>query len=164
MDIALIIISFILILLGIIGCIFPILPGPPLSFMGLILLQFTSFKPFSIETLLIFGILTIIVTVVDYIIPVIGTKFTGGTKYGNVGAIIGLIVGFFVFPIVGIILGPFIGAIVGEVIGGKKFEEAIKIGFGSLLGLLAGTFIKLAITIAMAVSYILKIINILPQL
>lgn len=160
MDTVLIIISIILIIGGIVGCFLPIIPGPPLSFIALILLELTSHSPFSIETLIIYGILTIAVTVVDYIIPVVGTKFTGGTKNGNIGAIIGLIVGFFVFPIIGIIIGPFIGAIVGEVIGGKKFEEAVKIGLGSLLGLLAGTFMKLALAIAMTISFILKVINI----
>ncbi len=160
MDTILIIISIILLIGGLIGCFLPIIPGPPLSFLALILLELTSYSPFSIETLIIFAILTIAVTIVDYIIPIIGTKFTGGTKNGNIGAIIGLVIGFFVFPIIGIIIGPFIGAIIGEVFGGKKFEEAVKIAMGSLMGLLAGTFMKLALAIAMTISFILKIIKI----
>lgn len=158
MEIILLIIGGVLIILGILGCFLPVLPGPPLAYAGILIGHFSSGHLFSLRTLIIYAILTILVVVIENIIQVIGTKFMGGTKYGNIGAAVGLIVGFFIYPVIGLILGPFIGALLGEIIGGKKFKEALKIAIGSFLGFLAGTFIKIALCLAMAVSYLIAVI------
>ena len=157
MDVFLLILGAFLIILGLIGCFLPVLPGPPLAFAGMVVAHFGSGAPFSIGTLIIFGALTIIVSILEYVIQIIGTKFTGGTKYGNIGAAVGLIIGFFIYPIIGLILGPFLGALIGEIIGGKKFNQAFKIALGSFIGFLTGTFLKVALCLAMLVSYILAL-------
>ena len=143
MDLLLSILAIILMIIGIAGAIIPMIPGPIISFLGLLSLYFTTPPPFSDKFITIWAVLAILITALDQIIPVLGTKKMGGTKYGVNGSIIGLLVGVFFFPPIGIILGPFLGALVGELIGGKDFNQATKAGFGSFLGFLGGTILKL---------------------
>lgn len=132
-----------LIIVGILGCILPVIPGPPISYGGLLLLQLTDDPPFEANTLLIWLGVTVVVTLLDYVVPVWGTRKYGGTKKGVWGSVIGLLVGIFFFPPVGIIVGPFLGAVLGEMIAGKQTNDALRAGFGSFVGLLAGTLLKL---------------------
>jgi uncharacterized protein len=152
-DYLLIILGIILMILGIIGCLVPVLPGPPLSFLGLLLLHFTRWGHFTGWTLITFAGISIAVSVLDYLIPVWGTKKFGGSKYGTRGAVIGLITGLLFGP-VGIIAGPLIGAFVGELIFRDDFKYALKAGFGSLIGFLAGVGLKLAASLIMTFYFV----------
>jgi len=143
---------------GILGCLMPVLPGPPISYIGLLLLQMTSRHPFSTKFLIIYGILTVFVFVIDYIIPVYGAKKLQGTKYGIWGSAIGLIIGILFFSPFGIIIGPVLGAFLGELFTGKDVARATKSAFGSLIGFLAGITIKLVLSITMAYYYVLNIL------
>ena len=143
-DIILVFIGLCLIIGGLIGCIIPAMPGPPLSYVALLLLQFTRFADFSVNFLIISAIITVIVTVIDYVVPVWGTKKLGGSRAGMIGSIFGVLVGLFFLPI-GIIIGPFIGAVVGELIAGRNTDAAIRSGFGSFVGFIFGTVMKLAV-------------------
>ena len=107
MDIFLILIGVTLLIIGLLGSILPIIPGPPLSYLGIIVLHLTSRFDFSFELLLFYGILMVVITVADYIVPIYGTKKMGGSKYGMWGSTIGLIIGIFFFPPLGLIIGPF---------------------------------------------------------
>jgi len=135
--------GIILMIIGLAGCIVPILPGPPISFIGLLFLQFSRFGHFSVSFLLGMAALAFTVTILDYIVPVWGTKKTGGSKAGIWGATAGMIIGIFFFPPIGIILGPLFGAIVGESIHGASFNQSFKAGLGSLLGFFMGIGLKL---------------------
>jgi uncharacterized protein YqgC (DUF456 family) len=145
MDIVLLIVSSLFILLGLVGCLLPVLPGPPLSYVGLLLLHFTSWVDVATSTLIWLAFFAVLVTVLDYVIPIYGTKKFGGSKQGQWGATIGLIVGLFFGPL-GIILGPFVGALVGEFIIGRSSQEAFKSAFGSFLGFLTGVVLKLVVS------------------
>mgnify|MGYP005839814807 CR=1 FL=1 len=138
------------ILAGIAGCILPVIPGPPLSWAGLLLLHWTRFAQFSAAFLLVMACLAIVVTVLDYVIPVWGTKKFGGSKAGMWGATIGIFAGVFFFPPVGIIVGPFVGATLGEMIAGKESGSALKAGLGSFIGFLLSTGLKLGVSLTMA--------------
>ena len=142
MEIALLILAFLCMLVGIIGCIIPGLPGTPIAYAGLWIAQITDRVDFSWQFLLVWGIITVIVSVLDYVVPAWGTKRYGGTKWGIWGSTIGVFVGLF-FGAVGVIVGPFAGAIIGELLGGKEVREALKAGWGSFVGLLFGTILKL---------------------
>jgi hypothetical protein len=142
-DYILLILANILIILGIIGCMAPVLPGPPLSYLGLVVLHITKFADFSNTLLITLAAIVVVVSILDYIVPVWGTKKFGGSKYGTRGATVGLIIGLFLGP-VGIIIGPFIGAVVGELIFKDDMKYALRAGFGSLLGFLTGIGLKLA--------------------
>jgi uncharacterized protein len=156
-DYLLLILGILFIITGIIGCLVPVLPGPPLSYLGLLLLHFTRFDNISKQTLIFLGIMTIVVTILDYIVPVWGTKRFGGSKYGTRGATVGLIVGFFLGPL-GIIIGPFLGAFIGEMIFKDDVSYAFKAGFGSLLGFLAGVGLKLAASFIMTFYFVKELI------
>jgi uncharacterized protein YqgC (DUF456 family) len=145
-------------IIGIIGCLVPVLPGPPISFLGILSLHFTRFSQFQPATLITLGIITVIVTVLDYIVPVWGTRRFGGSKYGIRGATVGLVIGFFLGPL-GIILGPLIGAFVGEMIFKDDLNYAFKAGFGSLLGFLTGIGLKLAASFAMTFYFVKELIK-----
>ncbi|MGI6340171.1 MAG: DUF456 domain-containing protein [Bacteroidales bacterium] len=152
-DYILLTLAVVLLLLGIIGCLVPVLPGPPLSYLGLILLHFTKFANFSSTLLITLAVVTIVVTLLDYIVPVWGTKKFGGSKYGTRGATVGLIIGLFLGPL-GIIVGPFIGAFVGELIFKDDIRYALRAGFGSLLGFLTGIGLKLAASFVMTFYFV----------
>jgi uncharacterized protein YqgC (DUF456 family) len=157
-DIILIIVGGICMVIETIGCLVPVLPGPTISFGGLLLLQCTTRHPFSIKFLVIYGILTILIILIDYIIPIYGTKKLHGSKYGIWGSIIGLVIGIIFFAPFGIIIGPFFGAFLGELIAGKKRKRAVMSALGSLIGFLTGTALKFALSISMAYFYIISLI------
>lgn len=112
MDIIWIIVGAICLLVGLAGCFLPALPGPPLSYVGMILLHLTDKVQFTATQLIVWAILVIIVQVLDYLTPLIGTKYSGGSKWGNRGCIAGTVIGIFLFPPWGIIFGPLVGAVI----------------------------------------------------
>jgi uncharacterized protein YqgC (DUF456 family) len=152
-DYVLLILGIIMMMIGIIGCLVPVLPGPPISYLGLILLHVSKFGQFSKTVLIALAAITIVVTILDYIVPIWGTRRFGGSKYGMRGATVGLIIGLFLGP-VGIVVGPLIGAIVGELIFKDDMKYALKAGFGSLLGFLTGVGLKLAASFVITFYFI----------
>ena len=144
----LIIIGLLLMIAGIAGCILPLIPGPPLSFLALLIQQLNGDPPFTTNFLLIWAAITIAVTLLDYIIPAYGTKKFGGSKYGIWGCTIGLVVGLWLGPL-GIIIGPFVGAFIGEIIANNNSSTALKSAFGSFVGFLFGTLLKLVACLMM---------------
>ena len=156
MDIFLIISGSLLMILGIAGCLLPVLPGPPLSYLGLVAIHLTSKIDFSSKFLIWWGIIVIIVSVLDYVIPIWGTKIFGGSKFGVWGSMVGLLAGLFIPP-AGIVIGPFIGAVAGEMISGNR-KNALKAGFGSFIGFLAGTVAKFLVSLIMLYYFITALI------
>jgi uncharacterized protein YqgC (DUF456 family) len=157
-DYLLAILGSIMIIVGLLGCVLPVLPGPPLSFAALLVLHFTSFADFSSTFLITWGCVAIIVTALDYVVPIWGTKKFGGSKSGMWGAAIGLVLGIFILPPLGIIVGPFAGAVIGEALTGKNAAVSFRAGLGSFLGLLVGVGIKLAASIMMTYYFIKELI------
>ncbi|SRR6056297_723211 len=143
MDVILIIAGIILILMGLIGALLPVLPGPPLAFLGIIALHLTTFVQYGTNFLIITGILAVVITLLDYVVPSWGTKRFGGSQMGVRGAMIGTFVGIFIFPPFGIILGPFMGAFIAEMIHENNTRKAIRSGLGSFMGFLIGSGMKL---------------------
>lgn len=141
METVLIVIAAILIIAGFIGSFLPILPGTPISYGGLLVLQLAS-QPFSVTFLVVWGLIVVVIQILDNLIPAYGTKRFGGSPYGIWGSILGMLVGIFFFPPVGIIVGPLVGAFVGELIGGKTSDRALKSAVGSFAGLLVNIVIK----------------------
>ena len=145
MDILLVIIAFLCIVLGIAGCIIPMLPGTPLSYAGILILHFSDCAQFTTTELVVWLVIVLILQVLDYITPMLGSKYSGGTAYGNRGCIAGTIIGLFFMPW-GIIMGPFLGAVLGEMLGGRDFPHALRAGIGSLIGFVLGTLIKVIVS------------------
>lgn len=156
-DVLLIVLGSIFILLGILGSILPVLPGPILSWVGLLLIHFTSFLTIDYWFLGITLFFALLIFVLDYLIPGIGAKKFGGSKYGARGAIIGLIVGLFIPIPLGMLVGTFFGAFLGELIYKSDGAIALKAAIGSFLGFITSTFIKFVVTLIYAFFFIWKL-------
>lgn len=159
MDIGFLVLAAVLLIIGIIGCVVPMLPGPPLAWAGLLLAFFSSYTEYGLITLLITGTIAVVVTVLDTFLPALMTKKTNGSKAASRGATIGIIVGLFMGPF-GVILGPFCGALIGELIhNSEDFSKALKVAWGSFLGFLCGTGLKLITVICFIWLFVLQIVK-----
>lgn len=170
MDYFLMISAIVVIIIGLIGDIIPGIPGTPVTYLALLLLHWTDKIDYSPQFLLITGLICVAITVLDYVIPIWGTKKLGGTKAGTRGSTIGLIVGILVLPALGIVLGPFgligilggpfVGAYIGEKMGGTPDNMAWRSAFGSFIGFLAGTLMKVVYTFVIGFYVIRDIIKV----
>ncbi len=152
-------IGILLILLGFIGSLLPILPGPPLSFIGLLLFALIrNFSPPLTPTLIvILLIVTMVVTLIDYLLPLFGAKRYGASKWGVWGAIGGMMIGIF-FSSFGMVLGAFLGAVLVEWFVSRKEGQALRAGWGIIVGSLLGMILKLGTSGIMAYYLIRAVI------
>jgi uncharacterized protein YqgC (DUF456 family) len=154
MDIVWMLLGAVLLVVGLVGCILPFLPGPPLCFVALLVQQLRGSAPFSSEFLWIMAGVTALVVVLEFVIPVYGAKRYGGSKFGMWGCTIGLLVGMWLGPL-GLIVGPFLGALIGELLFTNP-GTAIRAAMGSFIGFLAGTLLKLIACFVMIWYYVIS--------
>jgi uncharacterized protein YqgC (DUF456 family) len=157
MDILLIILGFLLVCLGVLGSFLPVLPGPPVSWIGLLMLHLTAIIPINWWFLGITLSIAVIISILDYIIPAVGTRRFGGSRAGMIGTSVGLVIGIFIPIPFSIIVFPFIGALIGEFINKASTGAALKAAFGSFLGFLASTFMKFMVAIIYFILFFLKL-------
>jgi uncharacterized protein YqgC (DUF456 family) len=147
MDIFLAITAIICALVGIAGSIVPALPGPPVSWVGLLLLSFTHWYDRPSEFLWIWLGVVVVVTILDNFLPVVMTKKFGGSRAATWGTVIGIIVGMFFGPW-GLILGPFLGAYIGELVGNRsEGGQALRVATGAFFAFIGGVGIKLVASV-----------------
>jgi uncharacterized protein YqgC (DUF456 family) len=144
MEIALIIAAILLAFTGILGCIVPGLPGPPLNYVSILLVQW-AFSPFSSSFLIWWAVIVLLITIIDYVLPVWVSKKFGASRAGIIGSIAGMLIGM-IFPPIGIIAGLIAGAVIGDLISGKRLNEAVYSGFGTAFGTLMSTGLKLIVS------------------
>ncbi len=154
MDVILYVLGILLMLAGILGCLLPVLPGPPLNYLGLVLLHFSSKVDVGWAWLAVFALFVIVAQVIDYILPILGMKKFGATKKGMWGAAIGALVGL-VFGPIGAFVGLAVGAIVGELIAGKKTGHAMKAGAVTVIANIVGSGLKLCLSFAITIVFII---------
>ncbi len=152
-----IVLGVIALLIGVAGCVLPVLPGPPFAYLALLLLHFTDRVQFSWMQLLVWLVIVVVVQVLDFIVPMLGTKYFGGSKWGKNGCIIGTVIGVFFMPW-GIVIGPFLGALIGELLAGHTSSEAIRSGIGSLIGFLLGTMLKVILCLYFCWEFIVALL------
>jgi uncharacterized protein len=145
-----IVIGALFILAGIIGAFVPVVPGPPLSYIGLLILHFTQGYPFGWGFLVFWGFIVALAVTLDSFIPAEGTRRMGGSKTGILGTFIGLAVGVVFFPPMGIIIGPIVGAFAGELVAGKRTGSAMKAAMGSFVGFLISLVLKVGVAVILA--------------
>ncbi|MAT79951.1 MAG: hypothetical protein CMD13_04355 [Flavobacteriales bacterium] len=153
-DLILFIVGIILCLVGIVGSFIPIVPGPVSSWFGLLILNFTKAVEFNYQFIALTFIIAIIISVLDYLVPIIGVKKLGGSRGGLIGASIGLVTALIILGPLGLLIGPFIGAITGEMINKKNFTESLKPALGSLIGILIGSGIKFCLSLIYLFFYL----------
>ena len=158
MEYFLLVAGFICMIVGILGSFLPVLPGPPISWVGLLLLYLTQAVPDNYWVLGITLAVAVLVGVLDYVIPAHGTKRFGGSSYGVWGTNIGLIVGLIAPIPLGVIIGPFLGALIGELIyDSQDHKRAMKAATGSFIGFLASTFMKFVVCIIYFGMFLMKV-------
>ena len=146
MDILLAACAFALLAAGLLGAVVPVIPGTPLSYIGLLVLQWSGRAGFSAAFLLAWAGIAAAVTLMDYLLPSLMTKRFGGSRAAALGSFLGLLAGMFFFPPLGLILGPFLGAFAGELIHSKGGGKALKVALGSFIAFIAGMGAKLAVS------------------
>lgn len=158
MDLFFLILSFLMMILGIIGCFFPIIPGPLTGWFGFIFLYQIENINSNKSLLIITFSIALLVFIIDYIMPIIGAKLFGGSKKGIIGASFGLIIGIVFLGPFGILIGPLLGALTGEMLNdNKSLKVAFKASLGTLLGLISGFFLKISVSIIFFLIYIFEI-------
>ncbi len=157
METILIILGALCILAGFIGSFLPVVPGTPVTYCGLLILQLTT-QPFSATFLIVWALIVATIMILDNVIPAYGTKKFGGSPYGIWGSLLGMIVGIFFFPPVGIIIGPLAGAFAGEIIGGKTSDRALRSALGSFAGLLVNTLMKVIASGVMGYYFVVSVL------
>jgi hypothetical protein len=157
MNIFLLLIGFLFLLLGIAGAILPVLPGPLTSWFGLLILHLTSIVPMNYTFLGITLAIAILIWILDYVIPAIGTKRFGGSKYGVYGTTIGLVIGLLSPIPFGILIGAFLGAFIGELLYNKSdTSRALKASIGSFIGLITSATLKFLVALVYAILFFTK--------
>lgn len=165
LEVLLIAAGALLVLVGLVGCILPVLPGPPLSFAGLLLLWGTrawDAETFGWVTVLVLGVATVLVTIVDTLAPILGAKRYGASKAGIWGSILGMIVGILGFlPLgpLGMLVGAFLGAWIGESLAGKEGAQALRAAWGVFVGTVVGIVLKLVVSVAIAVYFVMELLS-----
>ena len=155
MTVAMSILAGLLLLIGFVGCVVPVLPGPIIGYCGLLALIPTEKCP-STLMLVTMGLVVAAVTIADYVVPAIGAKKFNCSRWGPAGCFAGPIVGIFFVPI-GILIGPFLGAFLGELIAMKPIGAALKGGLGAFLGFLSGVFLKVLACVVMTFVYVMLV-------
>ncbi|MEP6262264.1 MAG: DUF456 domain-containing protein [Gillisia sp.] len=157
MDILLLSIGAILMVVGILGSFLPVLPGVPVSWLGLLLIFLTPSVPMDYWFLGITLFVAVLIYGLNWIIPAMGTKRFGGSRSGMIGATIGLVVGLIAPIPFGVIIGPFIGAFIGEIINKSDRRSALKAAFGSFIGFLASSFMEFIVAFGFLILFVWKV-------
>ncbi|MCR5319354.1 MAG: DUF456 domain-containing protein [Treponema sp.] len=154
-DILLIVLTFLLVFLGIVGCIIPGLAGTPLCWGGMLASYFVESCNLSLATLIVCAVITVLVEVVNNFVPSFFTVKAGGSKAGSLGAIVGTFAGLFFGGFIGILAGPFVGAFIGELIHDRSdVKRAIKSAAFAFLGFVTGTGLRLIVACAFVIVLI----------
>ena len=154
MEIVWVILAFALLIAGLLGVVVPVLPGPPLSYIGLLLLHWSGYfepgKGFSTVFLWVWAGITAAVTVMDYLLPSLLARWFGGSRAAAAGSILGLLAGIFIYPPWGMLAGSFLGALAGELIHNRTSgKKAFKVAMGAFLAFIVGSGAKLTVSFLM---------------
>ncbi|MEP1140511.1 MAG: DUF456 domain-containing protein [Balneola sp.] len=153
MELLWISIGTILIFAGLAGAFLPVIPGLPFSYAGLLVIHFSGVAQFSNFFLIAWGVVVVTILILENALPAYTTKKFGGTVYGVTGSTIGMILGMLFFPPLGFFLGTLVGAFVCEMIYKQDVNIALKSAWGSFIGFLTGTMIKVTVAAMIAFAF-----------
>jgi uncharacterized protein YqgC (DUF456 family) len=160
METFFLIVALIIMVAGLVGTILPIIPSVPMVYLGYVIYGIANgWQDYGSTVMIVFGLVTVFVLVLDYVAGAIGAKRFGGSRLGAVGAIVGALIGVIFFNIIGLVVGTFAGAALGELVLGRTMQEAIMSGSGALVGFLAGSLFKFMTSIMMIGAFLWFIIT-----
>ncbi|MEW9700678.1 DUF456 domain-containing protein [Paenibacillus sp. SI8] len=145
---------------GMLGAVYPVLPGV-LAIYGAFFLYgwLIGFEPFGVWFWLIQSLIVLIIIVADYVVSALGVKKFGGSRASVIGSTIGLIIGPFAIPAFGLIIGPFLGAVIAELIIGTPWNKAFSVGLGSVLGFFSSVVVKIVLQLLMIVIFLIWVLH-----
>ena len=157
----LLVLAFFLIILGLVGAFLPALPGPPVSWLGLLAAFFSASASLSFATVAVSFVVMAAVTAMDYLLPPAMTRKFGGSRAGGIGATVGLVAGLFLpLPVLGVILCPFFGAFIFEFLNSPDdTARAFKSAWGAFIGFLLGTGAKAAVAVSFFWILVLNLVK-----
>lgn len=152
--------GFAALLIGMAGCVLPVIPGPLVAFLSLVIMDLAKdWQAFPMTFLLVMGIIALLLSLLlDYLVSLAGARKYGASRAGLWGSVIGMLIGVIFFPPLGIFLGALVGAVVAEVLVGKKTGQAMRVGWGIFLGNMVGIVIKFAYCLMVLFFYIKELI------
>jgi uncharacterized protein YqgC (DUF456 family) len=158
-EVILLVSTLFLMLVGLIGCLLPVLPGVPVIYVvAFVYAAITGFETIGSGFLIAFGILTVVTLILDNLAGVYGAKRFGATRWGMLGAILGMIIGLIFGSIIGMIIGPFFGAVLLELLAGKQSGQAFSAGLGTFVGFVGGTLLKIAVGVGMVSAFVYRVL------
>lgn len=158
MDTLMLVLAIGFILLGIAGTILPFIPGIPLIFVVMAAYGwYDGFQAVTPKFLAIMGGLAVLSIFIDYLAALLGARHFGSSRKGMIGAVLGIVIGLFVFPPLGLFVGPWVGAVIGERIEGKEWKASMQAGLGSIIGLFSGMLFQLVLAIIMFIAFLIAV-------
>ncbi|MFH1487635.1 MAG: DUF456 domain-containing protein [Pseudomonadota bacterium] len=155
LTVSIIVFGLLLALAGFVGCLFPVIPGPPLSYLSLIVLSWArGWTPFSTTFLIVMAGLTLLVLLLDYVVPAAGARRCGASRFSVFCSLIGMVIGLFVFPPFGLFIGGFAGAMAGELYVGRGGRDALRAGWGIFVGNFVSMGLKMGLCGVMLFFYV----------
>jgi len=159
LSVLLVVLGIVLLAAGFVGCILPILPGPPIAFLALICVSIDQgWGTYSVLEWIVLGALVILVTVLDFVVPMMGAKKYGASRTAIWISVVGMVVGLILFPPFGMLIGAFVGAFLGELMAGKGSAEALRPAWGVFVGTVVGTGLKLAVCGVIAFYFVAALV------
>ena len=148
-------ITLLIMAIGLVGTVLPVIPGILLIYAGYLLYGFaTGWEAYGLIVIVGWSVVTALVLLLDVFAGAIGARKYGATRFGTWGSLIGGVIGALAAGFPGLILGPFVGATAGELLRGRSHREALRSGWGTFLGFMAGSVIKIAIGVVMIGTFI----------
>lgn len=146
---------------GIFGCIVPVLPGPPVAYIALLIVSWVGgWEVYALWVLLVMAAAAIGAAVLDSVLPILTSRRSGAGKAGIWGSVAGMLVGTVFFPPFGTVIGAFAGALAGELLARREGRNPLKSAFGVFTGTLLATVIKLSVSGVTAVLFVRGLIRI----
>ena len=149
------IVTLLIMAVGLVGTVLPFIPGILLIYAGYLLYGFaTGWQAYGLTAIVGWSVVTAFVLLLDFYGGAIGAKRYGASRSGAWGSVIGGMIGTLVAGFPGLILGPFVGAAVGELLRGGSHREALRSGWGTFIGFMVGSLLKIAIGVVMIGTFI----------
>ena len=149
------IVTLLIMAVGLVGTVLPVIPGILLIYAGYLLYGFaTGWQAYGLTAIVVWSIVTGLVLLLDFYAGAMGAKRYGASRSGVWGSLIGGLIGTLAAGFPGLILGPFVGAAVGELLGGRSYQEALRSGWGTFIGFMVGSVVKIAIGVVMIGTFI----------